>query len=71
MGKKSSLRVAQRSKIVTLHNEGYSQRQISKKSKVSRKAVQTAIMNFKLNGNFIDKKDHNAPNKLPQNTTTG
>ena len=31
MGKKASLSIAQRSKIVTLHGEGYSQRKISEK----------------------------------------
>ena len=54
--KKVSLSVAQRSKIVTLPDERYSRKQLSEKCKVCRKAVQTAIINFKLNGIFVDQK---------------
>ena len=46
-GEKASLSTAQRSKIVVLRGEGYSQRKISEKYCVSRKAVQTAIKKFK------------------------
>ena len=63
MGKKASLSVPQRSKIVTLHDEGYSERLISIKCKVSRKAVHTAIENFKLNRSFADKKRSGRPKK--------
>ena len=47
MGKKRGLSVAERSKIVTLHEEGYSQRQISNRVKFSKTAVYQAIVKFR------------------------
>lgn len=63
MGKKSSLSENKRAKIVTLFNEGYSERQISVKVSCSKTAVHTAIVNFKTSGSFRDKKRCGRPRK--------
>ena len=63
MGKKSSLSDNKRAKIVTLFNEGYSERQISVKVSCCKTAVHTAIVNFKISGSFRDKKRCGRPRK--------
>ena len=54
MGKKRGLSVAERSKIVTLHEEGYSERQILNRVKFSKTAVHQAIVKFRNCGSFQD-----------------
>ena len=54
MGKKSSLSENKRAKIVTLFNEGYSERQISVKVSCCKKAVNNANVNFNTSGSFRD-----------------
>ena len=54
MGKKRGLSVAERSKIVTLHEEGYSERQISNRVKFCKTAVHQAIVKFRNCGSFQD-----------------
>ena len=63
MGKKSSLSDNKRAKIVTLFNEGYSERQISVKVSCCKTTVHTAIVNFKTSGSFRDKKRCGRPRK--------
>ena len=63
MGKKSSVSENKRAKIVTLFNEGYSERQISVKVSCCKTAVHTAIVNFKTSGSFRDKKRCGRPRK--------
>ena len=63
MGKISSLSENKRAKIVTLCNEGYSERQISVKVSCCKTAVHTAIVNFKTSGSFRDKKRCGRPRK--------
>ena len=52
MGKKRGLSVAESAKIVTLNEEGYSERQISKKLKFSKTAIHSAIVKFQNFGSF-------------------
>jgi len=54
MGKKGSLSVLGRSKIVTLHEEEYSERHISEKVKFSKTAIHQAVVKFKTFGSFQD-----------------
>ena len=54
MGKKRGLSVAERAKIVTFNEEGYSERQISKKLKFSKTAIHQAIVKFQNFGSFQD-----------------
>lgn len=55
MPKKKELTVAERSQIVLLSREGYSQVQISKKFKCSRCAVQTTLKRFKDTGTYENR----------------
>ena len=56
MGKKRGLSVAERSKIVTLHEEGYSERQISNRVKFSKTAVE--IYCFRYLSHLVDSNPH-------------
>jgi len=44
----------ERSKIVTLHEEGYSERQISEKLKFSKTAIHQPVVKFKTYASFQD-----------------
>ena len=63
MGRKSSLSLAQRVQIVTLHQEGYSERMISERTQVSKTAVHNAVVKFNTDGTFHDKKRCGRPRK--------
>ena len=70
MGKKSSLSENKRAKIVTLFNEGYSERQISVKVSCCKTAVHTAIVNFKTSGVFMTRRDVGVQGKPVSEMTT-
>ena len=70
MGKKRGLSVAVRSKIVTLHEEGYSERQISNRVKFSKTAVHQAIVKFRNLGVFKICTDPEDPGLPPKGMTT-
>jgi len=53
MGKKG-LSIAKRSKFVTLHEEGYSERPLFRELKFSKTAVDQAVNRFKTFGSFQD-----------------
>ncbi|GAB1860734.1 SFRICE 017567 [Camponotus japonicus] len=55
MAKRKEISIETRSAIITLHNEGLSYREISKKTKVSLKGVQTTIKRFKYTGTHRDR----------------
>lgn len=61
MGKKPSLSEAQRAQIVLLHDEGYSQRQISIRMSCSKTAVHNAIRKYEQNGHYSDMKRSGRP----------
>ena len=63
MGKKSSLSENNRTKIVTLFNEGYSEWQISVKVSCCKTAVHIVIVHFKTSGSFHDKMRCGCPRK--------
>lgn len=63
MGKKASLSEVERAKIVTLHEEGYSERQISKRLAHSKTAVHEAIKKFQNYGMYSDKVRTGRPRK--------
>ena len=50
-------------RIVTLHEEGHSERKIAVKMACSKTAVHTTINNFELYGNYSDKKKSGRPRK--------
>ena len=56
MGKKQSLSTEERAQIVTLRNLTFSVGEIAKNKKVSKTAVHNAIMKYRNEGVFIDKK---------------
>ena len=56
MGRKASLSDVQRARIVTLHEEGHSERKIAVEMACSKTAVNTVINNFELYGSYSDKK---------------
>ena len=59
-----------RAKIVTLFNEGYSERQISVKLSYSKTAVHTAIVNFKTLGVFVTRRNVGVQGKPVSEMTT-
>lgn len=61
MGKISLL---ERQKIIVLHEEGYSQRQIVQKTQVSRTAIREIIKKYKNTGTLEDKTRSGRPPKL-------
>ena len=63
MGRKASLSEFQRAIIVTLHEEGHSDRKNAVKMACSKTAVHTTINNFELYGNYSDKKKSGRPRK--------
>jgi len=63
MGKNASLKDVQRAQIVTLHQEGYSERKISLQLSFSKTAVHNAISKFENSGSFSDKKRSGRPRK--------
>ena len=63
MGRKALLSYVQRARIVTLHEEGHSERKIAVKMACSKTAVHTTINNFELYGNYSDKKKSGRPRK--------
>lgn len=63
MGKKASLSEVKRAQIVILHNEGVSERQISKKVGCSKTAVHQAVVKFKSCASYADKKKSGRPRK--------
>ncbi len=63
MGKKSSLTEVLRAQIVTLHGEGYTERDISAKLRYSKTAVHNAIVKFNTDGTFRDSKRSGRPRK--------
>ena len=63
MGRKASLSEAQRAQIVLLHDEGYSERQISLRMGCSKTAVNNAIRKFENDGRYSDKKRSGRPRK--------
>ena len=70
MGKKSSLTEVLRAQIVTLHGEGYTERDISAKLRYSKTAVHNAIVKFNTDGTFRDSKRSGRPRKLRSGMTT-
>ena len=68
MGRKASLSEFQRARIVTLHEEGYSERKIAGMIACSKTAVNTTINNFELYGNYSDKKKSGRPRKTSLHT---
>lgn len=54
----------ERQKIIVLHEEGYSQRQIVQKTKYSRTAIRAIIKKFKNTGSLEDKTRSGRPPKL-------
>ena len=69
MGKKRGLSVAERAKIVTLNEEGYSERQISKKLKFSKTAIHSAIVKFQNFGSFQDLHSSGRPSDKENGST--
>ena len=69
MGKKQSLSTEERTQIVNLKNLTFSIRQIAKNEKVSKTAVHNAIMKYRNEGVFIDKKGL-ADQRLPPTDNT-
>ena len=63
MDRKASLSDVQRARIVTLHEEGYSERKIAVKMAYSKTAVHTTINNFELYANYSGKKKSVRPRK--------
>ena len=63
MGKKSSLTEIWRAEIVTLHGEGYTERDIAAKLDGSKTWVHNAIVKFNANGIFHDRKRSGHPQK--------
>ena len=63
MRRKASLSDVQRARIVTVHEEGYSERKIAMKMACSKTVVHTKINNFELYGNYSDKKKSGRPRK--------
>ena len=63
MGRKTSLSDVQRARIVTLHEEGHSERKMAVKMSCSKTAVHTTINNFDFYGNYSDKKKSGRPRK--------
>ena len=63
MGKKRSLTVDKRAKIVALHEVGFSEREISVKVNVSKTAVHQAICKFQTTGKYTDLKRSGRPRK--------
>ena len=63
MGRKASLSDVQRARIVTLHEEGHSERKMAVKMACSKTAVHTTINNFEFYGNYSDKKKSGRPRK--------
>ena len=61
--KKQSLSQVQRVKIVTLFQEGYSERKISEKTGCSKTVVHNAIHKFRNDGSFSDRKRSGRPRK--------
>ena len=56
----------ERTQIVTLHQHGLSQRQISKDLGISRTSVQRAIKKFLLEGIYENRKKSGRPRKTSQ-----
>ena len=56
MGKTSSLIEVQRAQIVTLHGEGYTERDTAAKLCCSKTVVHNAIIKFNADGTFHDRK---------------
>ena len=63
MGKKLSLSQVHRAKIVTLYKEDHSKRQISAKCDVSKTAIHTVVVNWRLRRNYNDLNRSGRPNK--------
>ena len=63
MGKKSSVSDVQRAQIVALYKEGYSERSISERIKISKNAVHNAVVKFKKAGTYSDAKRSGRPRK--------
>ena len=64
MCRKASLSDVQRARIVTLDEEGHSERKIAVKMVCSKTAVHTTINNFELYDNYSDKKKSGRPRKI-------
>ena len=62
-GQKTSLNQVQRIQIVTLFRDGYSERKISTKCNVSKTAVHTAIVNWRLKRSYSNSKRSGNPKK--------
>ena len=56
MGQKSSLSPTKRAKILTLREEGYTKRAISAQLKCSKNAVHNAIVKFKCDRIYTNRK---------------
>ena len=63
MGKKPSLSEIQHAQIVILYKEGQSERKISEKLGVSKRAVYQAVVKFKNSGQYSDQKRSGRPRK--------
>lgn len=63
MGRKPSLLATTRAQIVALHNNGMNQVAISKKLRVSRCAVQNALLRFTSSGGYNDAARSGRPKK--------
>ena len=63
MCKKTSLNQVQRDGIVTLYKESYSERKIGAKCDVCKRAIHTAIVNWRLRRNYSDSKRSGKPKK--------
>ena len=60
---KPFLNQVQRAEIITLYKKGYSERKISAKCYVSKTAIHTAIVNWRLRRNYSDLKRSRRPKK--------
>ena len=70
MRKKATLSQAQRAQIVLLHDEGYSERQISLRMSCSKAAVNIAMRKFEHGGQYSDKKRSGRPRKTTRRDIT-
>ena len=69
VGKKSSLTEVGRAQIVTLHGEGYTERDIAAKLSCSKTAVHRAIVKFSADGTFHHWKMSGHPRKTTPRET--
>lgn len=63
MGKKLSLSEVERAQVVVLHQEGFSERAISKKLKRGKTAVHNAVVKLANSGTYSDRQRSGLPRK--------